>query len=170
MNNGISKLNYTKNNVFISPDYDASECVVHAEGHRLADEELRTGDYSEILEDYGYIMWKSAFDYYDAHPEVKAKALGMWPEYFEITMDLDRIGEAESFLNSSVVCTGNISIKKGEIFGNNEEINVRYSAFEDNTVFVPDENPIFVNPTIGDYRIRDGVDFPDIHFEEIGRY
>jgi hypothetical protein len=29
---------------------------------------------------------------------------------------------------------------------------------------------VFVNPTLGDYRIREGADFPDIEFEKIGRY
>ncbi|MBQ7475174.1 MAG: S-layer homology domain-containing protein [Clostridia bacterium] len=170
MNNGLSKLNFTRNNVFISPDSAMSECVVHAEGHWLADRALATGDYSEILGDYAYQIWKAAFDYYDAHPAVKAKALEMWPEYFEITMDLDRIGEAESFLNSSVVCTGNISIKAGEEFGRNEDIDVRHSTFEDNTVYTPDENPLFVNPTAGDYRMKDGVGFPKIPYSKIGRY
>ena len=45
-----------------------------------------------------------------------------------------------------------------------------YCTVEGNVAVTYAENPVFVNPTIGDYRIRDGVDFPDIHFEEIGRY
>ena len=44
-------------------------------------------------------------------------------------------------------------------------------ALKDGTeTFTTDENPLFVNPTRGDYRLRDGVDFPDIHFEDIGRH
>ena len=46
----------------------------------------------------------------------------------------------------------------------------QYGEVYDNTVFTEEENPLFVNPTIGDYRIRDDVDFPDIEFEKIGRY
>ena len=45
-----------------------------------------------------------------------------------------------------------------------------YCTAEDNIGYTLSENPIFVNPTLGDYRIREGVDFPDIHFELIGRY
>ena len=45
-----------------------------------------------------------------------------------------------------------------------------YSVVEGNTGVTYGENPIFVNPTLGDYRIRDGVDFPDVHFDLIGRY
>ena len=45
-----------------------------------------------------------------------------------------------------------------------------YATAEGNAAYGLDENPVFVNPTLGDYRIRDGVDFPDFHFEKIGRY
>ena len=41
---------------------------------------------------------------------------------------------------------------------------------ENNIECTNKENPIFVNPSIGDYRIRDGVDFYDIPYEKIGRY
>jgi len=39
-----------------------------------------------------------------------------------------------------------------------------------NLIFTLAENPIFVNPSIGDYSIREGVDFADNRFAEIGRY
>ena len=45
-----------------------------------------------------------------------------------------------------------------------------YTTYEDEAAYTYAENPIFVNPTLGDYRIKDGVDFPDIRFEDIGRY
>ena len=45
-----------------------------------------------------------------------------------------------------------------------------YCTIEGNSGFTFADNPVFVNPSRGDYRIRDGVDFPDIHFENIGRY
>ena len=41
---------------------------------------------------------------------------------------------------------------------------------ENNRAYGLDENPFFVNPTIGDYRIKEGADCPDFPFEEIGRY
>ena len=42
---------------------------------------------------------------------------------------------------------------------------------ENNRDFTHDENPLFVDPTVGDYRIRDDVeDFMKIPFEKIGRY
>ena len=45
-----------------------------------------------------------------------------------------------------------------------------YCTIEGNNACSFAENPLFVNPTLGDYRIRDGAEFPDIHFEDIGRY
>ena len=44
-----------------------------------------------------------------------------------------------------------------------------YTTYENNAAYTFGENPIFVNPTLGDYRIREGADFPDIHFEDVGR-
>ena len=37
-------------------------------------------------------------------------------------------------------------------------------------ILTTDENPIFVNPTIGDYRIVEGSGYEDIPYELIGRY
>ena len=46
----------------------------------------------------------------------------------------------------------------------------QYGEVYDNTVFTEEENPLFVNPTRGDYRIKDGADFFRVPFEEMGRY
>ena len=51
-----------------------------------------------------------------------------------------------------------------------DETLVKYSTIEDNLCYTLGENPLFVNPTIGDYRIREGANFPDIQFEIIGQY
>ena len=49
-------------------------------------------------------------------------------------------------------------------------IAVEYGDVHDNMILTEDENPFFVNPAKGDYRLRDGVDFFYIPFEEMGRY
>ena len=41
---------------------------------------------------------------------------------------------------------------------------------ENNVEYKDDVNPLFVKPSTGDYRIRDGVNFYDIPYEKIGRY
>ena len=170
MNNGLNKLVYVNDNVFVSPEKEIFECIIHADGNRATKEAMETGNYDDIYNSIKNTNWRTAFEYFDAHPETKAQAEAMWPEFFRITLDIERIGEPEFFRNTSVVCVGNVSVKKKGNFGENDEVDVRYSTFEDNRVFRTDENPLFVNPTRGDYRIREGTDFPDIEFEKIGRY
>ena len=46
----------------------------------------------------------------------------------------------------------------------------RFGVGEGNLEFELDENPLFVNPAIGDYRIRENADFLKIPYEMIGRY
>ncbi|MBR3991807.1 MAG: S-layer homology domain-containing protein [Clostridia bacterium] len=172
MNNGNSKMNFVLNNVFISNDGNINECVVHNEGTPLFEEALKAGDMNLVYNDYCYIEWNGAFSYFNSHPEDKTKAEELWPGYFDISMDFDDWQKPEFFMNSSVLCRDNVSIKaEGDAPGNgSEEINIRYCTFENNRVYRPTENPLFVNPTIGDYRFRDGVGFPDFDFEKIGRY
>ncbi|MBQ3901542.1 MAG: hypothetical protein II736_07470, partial [Clostridia bacterium] len=71
---------------------------------------------------------------------------------------------------SSLVITGNREINKNGEAPFYDETLRKYSVIEDNLAYTPDENPLFVDPASGDYRIREGVDFPDIEFEKIGRY
>ena len=170
MNNGLNKLVYVNDNVLKKKKKEIFECIIHADGNRATKEAMETGNYDDIYNSIKNTNWRTAFEYFDAHPETKAQAEAMWPEFFRITLDIERIGEPEFFRNTSVVCVGNVSVKKNGNFGENDEVDVRYSTFEDNRVFRTDENPLFVNPTRGDYRIREGTDFPDIQFEKIGRY
>ena len=64
-------------------------------------------------------------------------------------------------------------IENNYAFGADNEIAEDVSLFskvENNLHFSLDENPIFTNPTLGDYSIREGVDFLDNQFYKIGRY
>ena len=45
-----------------------------------------------------------------------------------------------------------------------------YCTLDGNVGYTFGENPIFVNPTVGDYRVRADSGFTDFHFELIGRY
>jgi len=60
-------------------------------------------------------------------------------------------------------------------FGSRDEFNfkeehVALGRIENNVKYNLDENPFFVNPAIGDYRIREDADFHKIPYENIGRY
>jgi hypothetical protein len=89
-----------------------------------------------------------------------------------IHFDTENIDDPCVALNQTTLVCDNVYIseKDESAFETNRKYPAMYTTYENNAAFGPDENPVFVNPTLGDYRIRDGADFPDIHFEEIGRY
>ena len=84
------------------------------------------------------------------------------------SFDFSNPEDPNFFLAPVTTVTGNAFINQ------NKEILVgstspQFTTEENNTAYGVDENPFFINPTIGDYRLKDGVDL-DIHFELIGRY
>ena len=78
--------------------------------------------------------------------------------------------EDETFVFAPVsVATGNVFVNEGKKIKISSQ-SPEFTTMEDNEAYGLDENPFFVNPTIGDYRIKEGADCPDFPFEEIGRY
>ena len=97
--------------------------------------------------------------------------MAQWPEIFDLTTDLDKWDDPNFVLARNETITNNRFInEKGLISIPTDEYVVKYSTIEGNVGYTLDENPFFVNPSRGDYRLKDGVDFPDIRFAEIGRY
>ena len=93
------------------------------------------------------------------------------PEIFELTTDPERWDDANFVLARHEIITNNRFINSsGKVSVPTAEYVVKYSTIGGNVGYTLGENPFFVNPTLGDYRIREGVDFPDIRFEDIGRY
>ena len=68
--------------------------------------------------------------------------------------------------------TNNISV--GYEIGNAvlsvDDVISDYVDLTGNRAYTVDENPVFINPTLGDYRLKDGADFTPIPLEKIGRY
>ena len=96
--------------------------------------------------------------------------LERWPELYEVLEDYDDV-ENPNCPASPGFCSVYNNYAIGYCHNVIDEPVERFAVkFGNNSEFTIDENPIFVNPTTGDYRIREGVDFPDIHFEEVGRY
>ncbi len=116
-------------------------------------------------------QWISAFGYCETIPGYAEDLIARRPGAMSLITDFDRADDPNFILAPTNTFVGNLFIngdaKQLFSFG---EISERYTTVENNTTFTYSENPIFVNPTIGDYRIREGVDFPDIEFEKIGRY
>ncbi len=167
MNNDISKYNTFCDNVTVR----GPEVCDYRFNHTLAViEAMTSGNEDMILNSSSYRRWVDGFAYFDSHPEVKEEAMSKWPELFTFTTDLSRWQEREFCENSSLVITGNRSFNEKAKQPEFNEVFARYSTIDDNIAYDFSENPLFVNPAIGDYRIRDGADFPDIEFEKMGRY
>jgi len=94
-----------------------------------------------------------------------------WPQLYAYHYDVDRINED---LNCAfnVVNYADNNCCLGTFFEPYVHHMSKYSWVEGegNLNFTLDENPLFVNPTIGDYRLRDDADFHRIPYEKIGRY
>ena len=169
MHNTLNKLASTHDNVIVNPDLtDSAAAQIHP-ASAYFNETAESDD--EVIADETYQRFVGLFRYFAYRPALKALVAEDWPELFEITTDISRRGDPEFCLNTSVVITGNYEINRsGKVLDDYPDYVRRYCVIENNPGFTTDENPLFVNPTLGDYRIRDGVDFPDIHFENIGRY
>ena len=98
----------------------------------------------------GYEIWKATFpSLYAFEPDIENPYV-----YTSIFCPWDSI-------HNNAVIDGNFRVL--------QEI-IDYGEVYDNMILTEDENPFFVNPAKGDYRLRDGVDFFYIPFEEMGRY
>ncbi|MBQ3901192.1 MAG: right-handed parallel beta-helix repeat-containing protein, partial [Clostridia bacterium] len=116
--------------------------------------------------------WASVFDLIDAYPEYRAGVEKWCPGILDCTMDPERVDDPEFYLNPVNSIYGNVCFNPAgeEQHRNETPFYVRYIDYGDSTGVPLDENPCFVNPTLGDYRVRSGVGFPDIQFDKIGRY
>ena len=112
----------------------------------------------------------NVFALFDEHPEYREKAGERWDGFFKITTDVEKWNTPEYCLNNSLVITGNREINENGTESEYNELIRRYSVIEDNVYYASTENPLFVNPSRGDYRLKDGADVPDVHFEKMGRY
>ncbi|MBR3423635.1 MAG: hypothetical protein IKG80_04010, partial [Clostridia bacterium] len=121
---------------------------------------------------HGRRIWNELLDNVNNYPEYKKVVEERWPEMLKIHFDTDNIDDPCFALNQTTLIKDNVFVSKftEEELRTTRKYPLMYTTYENNAAYAWDENPIFVNPTLGDYRIRAGVDFPNIPFEEIGRY
>ncbi len=160
--------NVMRDNILINPDGKETGFSVTVQQDIYRPETL--GRFSE--DDMEWVNnWKNLYAKYEANPALKANAMAQWPEIFDLTTDLDKWDDPNFVLARNETVTNNRFINwDAKIYVPTNEYVVRYSTIEGNVGYTLDENPFFVNPSRGDYRLKDGVDFPDIKFEDIGRY
>ncbi|MBR3424268.1 MAG: right-handed parallel beta-helix repeat-containing protein, partial [Clostridia bacterium] len=114
-----------------------------------------------------YPLWVNLMNLLDEKPGLKKEYFDRYPELSLLTVDLERVNDV-----NFVLCPRNYIKNNLFVTIHPESVNDErdYNVVEGNEGVTYGENPIFVNPTLGDYRIREGVDFPDIRFESAGRY
>ncbi|MBR3991180.1 MAG: S-layer homology domain-containing protein [Clostridia bacterium] len=124
--------------------------------------------YEEALSDSPEV--NSLLAYLDDRPKEGHPAYGTWlerwPELYNLNYDKSSAGQPDSVFSPVNYYTNN------KIFGAKIPENKYYEMFgvKDGTEVLPlDENPYFVDPTFGDYRVRPDAGISDIHFEEMGR-
>ena len=172
MNNGICRYNTFCDNVIVNPVSDHGiGCEYRTGCSEAVEAAMAESDDPSVLTSVGdWGRWYNALSYFYDNPDVMARAAEMWPGYFDITTDVNRWQEKNYCSYNSLVITGNREINEPGAAYEYPDILARYSTIEDNVGIRADENPLFVNPTLGDYRLCDGADFPDLEFEKIGRY
>ncbi|MBR3416435.1 MAG: S-layer homology domain-containing protein [Clostridia bacterium] len=119
---------------------------------------------------FGKRTWGDLFEKLK-DPAYRAAVAERWPEMLKIHLNYDDLDDPYHANNPVTYIKNNVYVnRKGTAPSIHRKYELIYTMSENEKAYTYDENPIYVNPTLGDYRIRDGVDFPDIHFELIGRY
>ena len=133
-----------------------------------------TGDFSEVLNRSNYKQWKEQLDLIRADPATEAAAAENAPWLLERTYDLERWADPNFVINITVEVTRNRFFNRDaeapQVWSDDEDALLRFATVGDNLGYSLEENPCFVNPTLGDYRLTDAPGFPDFQFEKIGRY
>ena len=90
-----------------------------------------------------------------------------WPELYNFNIDPEKVGDIDCLFTTVTYLKNNAG------FGvkiNEASLIQKFGVDENNRIFSLDENPYFVNPAVGDYRVLENADFFKIPFEKIGRY
>ena len=162
--------NYIHDNVIINLDGGYSEITVKDACTLLTEEAGRTGDFSAVISHGSYRWWKRIVDRISSDETLRTIIAEKAPHLLNYTADTD-IWESPDFIMNIVSnVTGNVFFNKDADYPTFSDTLKKFGSYENNVGYTLEENPLFVNPALGDYRIRDGVDFPDIEFEKIGRY
>lgn len=89
-----------------------------------------------------------------------------WPEIYDTSFDPADVGSPNCIYTPLTHSSGNAGF---DVKVN--DVGPEYVGVDDtNKNYRTNENPLFVNPSIGDYSIREDVDFFKIPYDRIGRY
>ncbi|MBR3424318.1 MAG: right-handed parallel beta-helix repeat-containing protein [Clostridia bacterium] len=123
-----------------------------------------------------YNEWKAVLEQLSDPDSPRTKVFReRWPDIFNVTLDLSDLSDPNCCLATNNTVTGNryfdFNGERGtDTMNRIGQYSAAVSTIRDNEYYTTADNPLFVNPSIGDYRLKDGTGFPDLHFEKIGRY
>lgn len=121
--------------------------------------------------------WGTFYDSFSLIPKSGSAARAVWesrwPKLLQTKTDMKRasqlVNDPDFIINPSY-CV----LENNYAFGITDHyIHAdvpKFSTVKNNPLFSLAENPLFVNPTLGDYSIREDADFFKIPYKEIGRY
>ncbi|MBQ2468342.1 MAG: S-layer homology domain-containing protein [Clostridia bacterium] len=170
MSNGNRNNSIHHNMIVNTYDDEPAGITIKDEGTKAVLEAGATGDFSKVTNAENYKRWKSLLQKIETNDEWRAAAEANAPWIFDLTYDLGRWAEPGFVLNAAndVYCNAAFS-ESGKGFEFKKTV-TDYGEYHDNAGYTLEENPLFVNPAAGDYRVKDGAGFDGFEFEKIGRY
>jgi len=115
---------------------------------------------SEYVSQYTELLPKEDSPYYAIWKEKCASN-------YELDFDPANYNKPNSVFAPNNTVVNNVSI--GQKFEFREEC-LAVGTYSNNTVYKNTENPVFINPALGDYGVKAGCGIADNHFAKIGRY
>ena len=174
---GAGRDNYVCGNYVIKAGHSGIDTVPFSIGAKYADM-IR----DESLERLWTSTWQGTYSTTVGDIPTDPAALKIWqdrwPELFEALDEKDEI-TADRLTDSTLMANSAGSTYKDNFaFGpsrledfNFDESATWFNTIENNVRYTTENDPqIFVNPAIGDYRVKEGSGFPKTEFEKIGRY
>ncbi len=167
--------NYVHDNVFICSYTNSGvgfSVGIREQIDAIGIEKAQTCSGGESWDIYqGRSLWGDVFRNIDQYPEYRAGIEKYCPEILGYHMDFTNMDDPDFVLNPVNTVNNNIHINPyGETAGLPDSKYVQmYTTFEGNTAYTLEENPLFTDPTSGDYTVKSGTD-TDFRFEDIGRY
>lgn len=137
---------------------DSNPVVINYSTDRILDI-FETND-TEYTSQYSSLLPKEDSPYYSIWKEKCASN-------YKIDLDPANVGDPNSVFTPNNTVVNNISV--GGEFDINEQ-SVACGTYDNNVTYDKTTNPVFVNPALGDYSIRESSGFADINFAKIGRY
>ena len=109
--------------------------------------------------------------YYELLPKEDSPYYSIWKEKcasnYKIDLDPANVGNPNSVFTPNNTVVNNVSIENEfDVYAES----LACGTYNNNNVYKRTENPVFKNPALGDYGIKDGCGFADNHFDKIGRY